>query len=223
MYKKIANVYATVDAIAKTKSNTGTLQYPFRGIDDVYNALHKVFSEEGIFVTPEILESSRTQIVNKSGTTGYHTVSKIKFTFYAEDGSFVSATAEGEAIDYGDKSTSKSQSMSFKYALLQTFMIPTEDTEDGDKHTPETGTKKPDVTPDALKPNSKGEIELPQGDHAKTMQQLAKCKSETHLQIYQKVRESHNWKPEELKEQDDFIAALRAQWKAEADAAANMQ
>ena len=83
--------------------------------------------------------------------------------------------------------------------------------------------EKPDVTPDALKPNSKGEIELPQGDHAKTMQQLAKCKLEAHLQIYQKVRESHNWKPEELKEQDDFIAALRAQWKAEADAAANMQ
>ena len=29
--------------------------------------------------------------------------------------------------------------------------------------------------------------------------------------------------PAELKEQDDFIKALREQWKTEADAAANME
>lgn len=222
IYKKMANVYSKVDAIAKTKSNTGSLQYPFRGIDDVYNTLHKVFAEEGIFVTPEILNSERSQIVNKSGSIGYHTVSKIKYTFYAEDNSFVSAITEGEAIDYGDKSTSKSQSMSFKYALLQTFMIPTEDTEDGDKTSPEAGKKK-DVTPAALKTNAKGEIELPQGNHADVMAKLNKCKTEAHLLAYQKIREAHTWTPAELKEQDDFIKALREQWKTEADAAANME
>ena len=218
IYKKMANVYAKVDAITKTKSNTGSLQYPFRGIDDVYNTLHKVFAEEGIFVIPEILSSERNQITNKSGSIGYHTISKIKYTFYAEDGSSVSASAEGEAIDYGDKSTSKSQSMSFKYTLLQTFMIPTEDTEDGDKTSPEAGKH----TPAVLK-NTKGEIELPQGNHADVMSKLNKCKSEAHLLAYQKIREAHTWTPAELKEQDDFIKALREQWKTEADAAANME
>ena len=207
IYKKMANVYAKVDAIAKTKSNTGSLQYPFRGIDDVYNTLHKVFAEEGIFVIPEILSSERNQITNKSGSIGYHTISKIKYTFYAEDGSNVSASAEGEAIDYGDKSTSKSQSMSFKYTLLQTFMIPTEDTEDGDKTSPEAGKH----TPAVLK-NPKGEIELPQGNHADVMAKLAKCKTEEHLKAYFKIRDAHTWTTQQRADQDKYVEQLRQSW-----------
>ena len=77
-------------------------------------------------------------------------------------------------------------------------------------------------TPAVLK-NPKGEIELPQGNHADVMSKLNKCKSEAHLLAYQKIREAHTWTPAELKEQDDFIIALREQWKTEADAAANME
>lgn len=221
IYKKMANVYSKIEAIGKTQENKEQ-RFNFRGIDDVYNALHKTMAEEGIFLTPEVIETTRTQIQSKSGTNGWHTISKIKFTFFAEDGSSVPAITDGEAIDYGDKSTSKSQSMAIKYALLQTFMIPTEDTEDGDKTSPEAGKKK-DVTPAALKTNAKGEIELPQGNHADVMAKLNKCKTEAHLLAYQKIREAHTWTPAELKEQDDFIKALREQWKTEADAAANME
>ena len=225
IYKKMANVYAKVEAISKNNENKEQ-RFKFRGIDDVYNTLHKIFAEEGIFITPENISTSRTQVQSKSGTNGYHTISLIKFTFFAEDGSFVCATAEGEAIDYGDKSTSKSQSMAIKYALLQTFMIPTEDTEDGDKTTPEpvkTQSKpKTDVTPDTLK-NDKGKIVLEKGKQEPAMAMLQKAKTEQEISEFLTNRAKRTWTTEELKEQDDLITDLRAQWKAEADAAANMQ
>ena len=206
IYKKMANVYSKIEAIGKTQENKEQ-RFKFRGIDDVYNALHKTMAEEGIFLAPEVIETTRTQIQSKSGTNGWHTISKIKFTFFAEDGSSVSAVTEGEAIDYGDKSTSKSQSMAIKYALLQTFMIPTEDTEDGDKTSPEAGKH----TPAVLK-NPKGEIELPQGDHTDVMARLAKCKTEEHLKAYFKIRDAHTWTAQQRAEQDKFIAELRQSW-----------
>ena len=206
IYKKMANVYSKIEAIGKTQENKEQ-RFKFRGIDDVYNALHKTMAEEGIFLAPEVIETTRTQIQSKSGTNGWHTISKIKFTFFAEDGSSVSAVTEGEAIDYGDKSTSKSQSMAIKYALLQTFMIPTEDTEDGDKTSPEAGKH----TPAVLK-NPKGEIELPQGNHKDVMAKLAKCKTEEHLKAYFKIRDAHTWTAEERKEQDTYVEGLRKAW-----------
>jgi hypothetical protein len=55
-----------------------------------------------------------------------HTVSLlVSYTFMAEDGSSVITSMAGEASDSGDKATSKALSMALKYALFQTFMIPT--------------------------------------------------------------------------------------------------
>ena len=206
IYKKMANVYSKIEAIGKTQENKEQ-RFKFRGIDDVYNALHKTMAEEGIFLAPEVIETTRIQIQSKSGTNGWHTISKIKFTFFAEDGSSVSAVTEGEAIDYGDKSTSKSQSMAIKYALLQTFMIPTEDTDDGDKTSPEAGKH----TPAVLK-NPKGEIELPKGDHVKIMQELDKVKNEKQLKFYYDKRAKFTWTTEEITEQDKFVEQLKSQW-----------
>lgn len=132
IYQAMSNVYGKIGAIGKDQRNEQQ-RFNFRGIDDVYNSLHKIFAEEGIFVIPEKQSSSRESIESKSGGKGFITISTIKFNFYASDGSCVSSIVDGEGADYGDKSTSKSQSMAIKYALLQIFMVPTEDTIDGDK------------------------------------------------------------------------------------------
>lgn len=210
IYQKMANVYKEVDAIAKTKSNAGDIKYPFRGIDDVYNTLHKVFAKEGIFLVPETISSGVEPITSKNGTAGFHIISRIKFTFYAEDGSSVYAIAEGEAIDYGDKATSKSQSMAIKYALLQTFMIPTEDTEDGDAVSPDAGKKS--VTPPVLKG------EKPKATQAAFMAKLGKCKTEAHITAALKVRDVFEWTNAELAEQNKIIAELRESFKQGATA-----
>ena len=48
-----------------------------------------------------------------------------KFTFYAPDGSNLSATTAGLANDYADRSAAQAQSVAFRVALLQTFALPT--------------------------------------------------------------------------------------------------
>ena len=54
-------------------------------------------------------------------------LSKIKYIFYAEDGTSVEAITIGEGMDSGDKATNKSMAIAMKYALFQVFCIPTEE------------------------------------------------------------------------------------------------
>jgi hypothetical protein len=56
----------------------------------------------------------------------------MKYTFYAKDGSSISAVVIGEGMDSGDKASNKAMAVALKYALLQVFCIPTEDTKDPD-------------------------------------------------------------------------------------------
>ncbi len=142
IYKQMAAILADTTAIAKSKRNAAQ-GFNFRGIDDVMNELHSSFAKHGVFLTTEILEVVREEKPTKSGGTMVHQFQKLKFSFYAEDGSSVSSTVIGEAMDSGDKSGNKCMSIGLKYALLQAFLIPTEDMLDPDLESPQLGTKAP--------------------------------------------------------------------------------
>jgi hypothetical protein len=136
IFKQIPKVMAEIEAIGKNRLNqTPGASFKFRGIDDVYNELHSRLAKHGVFTVPIILGRERKDIVSKAGNKGYHAVTNFRFRFYAEDGSFVEADADGEAADYGDKVSNKAASIAHKYALLQVFCIPTEDDKDPDSVT----------------------------------------------------------------------------------------
>lgn len=67
---------------------------------------------------------------------------KVKYTFYAEDGTSVTATVTGEGMDSGDKSLNKAMSIAFKYACFQVFCIPTEEMVDPDGESHEVQAKR---------------------------------------------------------------------------------
>ena len=71
-----------------------------------------------------------------------YSVLKVKYTFYAEDGSHVSAVVQSEGMDSADKSSNKAMSAACKYALFQVFNIPTKELIDPDATTPEKSVKK---------------------------------------------------------------------------------
>lgn len=133
------NIFETIDlimkevpAIGKTKQNTKQ-NYKFRGIDDVMNKLQPIFAKYKLFVIPEVLEQTREERKTSMGGTLLYSICKIKYTFYAEDGSHVEATVIGEGMDSGDKASNKAMAIAFKYALFQVFCIPTEELKDPDK------------------------------------------------------------------------------------------
>lgn len=155
IYKAINGVMQDVGAITKEKLNKQQ-GFNFRGIDDVMNALYPAMVKHKLFVVPEILEQIREERQTKSGGNLIYSICKIKYTFFAEDGSNVSAIVIGEGMDSGDKATNKAMSIAFKYACFQTFCIPTEENEDPDGECHKVESKK--ITP-AMLATIKAEIE----------------------------------------------------------------
>lgn len=136
IYKAMREIMAASEAITKDRKN---LQqgYMFRGIDDVYNSLHAIMAQHGVFMLTEVLEERSEERQNKSGGALIYRILKIKFTFCAEDGSSVSSIVIGEAMDSGDKASNKALSVAQKYCLMQTFLIPTDDPKDPEIDSPE--------------------------------------------------------------------------------------
>lgn len=134
IYIKIANILKETKAISKTEKNQQQ-GFKFRGIDNVMNELHELFSKNEVFILQEVQEWSTTDRPTKSGGLNTFTRAKIKFRYMTTDGSFVETTNVGEAMDSGDKGMNKAMSVALKYSLLQMFLIPTDEPKDPDTHT----------------------------------------------------------------------------------------
>lgn len=136
IYESITKIMEDIPAIGKDQTNK-TQGFKYRGIDDVMNALQPLLSKNKVFIVPQILEQNREErTTNKDGNLIY-SICKIKYIFYAEDGTSVEAITIGEGMDSGDKATNKAMAIAMKYALFQVFCIPTEEMKDPDGETPE--------------------------------------------------------------------------------------
>jgi hypothetical protein len=148
IHTAMSSILGEVDAIAKTRTNAGQ-GFKFRGVDDVYRELHKVFAKHHVYMAPNVLEQRHEERTTAKGTVQMWTVIRMQYTFFATDGSSVSMSTLGEAIDTGDKSCGKAQSYAHKICLLQAFCVPCEESEDPDEHSPRLGARGRPQKPDA--------------------------------------------------------------------------
>lgn len=141
IYSAICGVMEDIGVVGKGDYNKQQ-GFKYRGIDAVMNALNPAMIKHKIFCTPEVLEQTREERSTKNGGNLIYSVCRMRYRFYATDGSFVEAIVVGEGMDSGDKATNKAMSIAFKYACFQTFCIPTEDFAiDPDKETPPPSAK----------------------------------------------------------------------------------
>ena len=140
IYETINAVMGEIGVIGKTSRNEQQ-KFMFRGIDAVMNAINPALVKYKLFIVPEVLEQTREERQTKSGGALIYSVCKIKYTFYAEDGSSISSVVIGEGMDSGDKATNKAMSIAFKYACFQVFCIPTEEMVDPDAECHEVENK----------------------------------------------------------------------------------
>lgn len=136
IYEKMAKILQETKAISKSEKNQQQ-GFKFRGIDNVMNELHELFSKNEVIVLQEVIDFTTNDRPTKSGGVNTFTRAKIKFKYITTDGSFVETTNVGEAMDSGDKGMNKAMSIALKYSLLQMFLIPTEEQKDPDEQTPE--------------------------------------------------------------------------------------
>lgn len=140
IYQSISKIMEEITPISKDRENK-EFHFKYRGIEDVMNTLHPLLAKYKVFVVPEVLEQTREERTSKNGARMILSICKVRFTLYAEDGSFIQATTLGEGMDVSDKSTNKSMAIAMKYALFQIFCIPTEEMIDPDEESPDIGQK----------------------------------------------------------------------------------
>ncbi len=138
IYAQMSKIMAEVDPIAKDRQGH---QYKFRGIDDVYAALQAIMAKHCVFTVPKVLDDRVEERQTKKGDTVIYRVLRIRYRFYADDGSFVDATVIGEGMDQGDKGANKAMSVAHKYCLLQAYCIPTVEPKDPENEHHEVASK----------------------------------------------------------------------------------
>ena len=129
IYPAMVAIMSSITALEKSRQNQSQ-GYRFRGIDDVYNMLHEIMADKGVFCLPTVVADRHEERTNQKGTCLIYRIVTMRYTFMASDGSSVEATAIGEGMDSGDKAANKAMSAAQKYALLQAFLIPTDDEKD---------------------------------------------------------------------------------------------
>lgn len=144
IYAAIVGVMQDVGAVEKNTRNKDQ-GFMYRGIDAVMNALQPAMIKNKIFVVPTVLSEERTERTTAKGGVLFYTRLRIIYTFFAEDGSSVSAEVIGEAMDSGDKATNKAMSVAYKYACFQVFCIPTEEMHDPDAECHDVAPAEPEV------------------------------------------------------------------------------
>jgi hypothetical protein len=109
--------------IAKLRKNKDQ-GYSFRGIEDAMNEMSPILIAAGITVTPAYSDLTITASESKSGTKLRFATVKGCFTFKAGDGSQEVTECYGEGMDSSDKAVSKAQSVAYRTALFETFVVP---------------------------------------------------------------------------------------------------
>lgn len=125
VHKAMANVTRAVSYIAKQRSQG--VSYEFRGIDAVMNHLHGPLAENGLYLSPRVLDDWQVNMIpGTNNRTQAQALFRVAIDVYHEDGSMTTiGPGLAQSHDYGDKAVYQAQQNAIKYLLLEAFAIPT--------------------------------------------------------------------------------------------------
>lgn len=123
--QKVAAVSGELLAIPKVKHKESTVQYAFRSIDDVMNALNPLLAKHGICIAFKVLERKLTPIEGANNKRQF--MAEVIGELCVTDGiGSITAVEWAMSIDYSDKAPTQACSMAYKYALIRMFVVTTE-------------------------------------------------------------------------------------------------
>jgi hypothetical protein len=133
IYKQLNAVMLAVGNIGKDAKNDH-FGYHYRSAEAVVNRISPLLALNGIVVVPQVLDEFRENGKTKKGEENHFISLKVKYTFFASDGSSVEVITMGECADTSDRQAAKAQTHAFKTALTTLFAIATQPEDDPDKH-----------------------------------------------------------------------------------------
>lgn len=122
IYRLMAAALDQMPAVGKDQRNEQQ-GFSYRGVDDVLDHLNPILGRLGIFFVPAVVERVAEVRQTRSHATLWTVHLRVRYTFYAPDGSSVEAVGWGEGTDMADKATSKAMTMAMKSVIFQVFAI----------------------------------------------------------------------------------------------------
>lgn len=129
-------IVAVMTDIAKTGilKSSRAKDYAYRGIDAAMNSLSPLLIKHRIVVLAQYIDAT-TEMIDRTAVNngervvvGFTRIARVTCAvqfIHADDGSKLAGRYYGEAADTYDKAMIKAQSVAFRTALFQTFVVPT--------------------------------------------------------------------------------------------------
>ena len=150
-------VYTAITAIMAQLAETGIAkahvnardQYSYRSVDDVMGRIAPLLAKHRLCILPRVLERSSEERSGLGDVLLIRVALRVAFDFVSgRDGSAHVIEAYGEALDTGDKATSKAMSAAFKQAVLQAFCVPIAGSADSEATSHRLAAKRDQPDPD---------------------------------------------------------------------------
>jgi ERF superfamily len=124
------------EGVAKGRTTSAQGRYPYRGVDDIVDAVAIHMASAGLNIYQRTIEHRIEEHKSSTGGVLFYCYVKCEFEFAAvEDGSTRITQFIGESFDSGDKSTGKAETYAYRNCLSKTFVIPVNGSDaDSDKH-----------------------------------------------------------------------------------------
>lgn len=123
----LIGVMEEVLSVGKTGRNEQQ-GYSFRGVDAVVNAVGPAFRKHKVVAAPIKTATSYREVeVGKNRTLQRECTVTVIYRFHGPAGDHIDAEVPSEALDSGDKATSKAMSVAYRTVLLQVLTIPTDE------------------------------------------------------------------------------------------------
>lgn len=132
-----ARLMKSVTHVAKREKYSAVgVNYNFRGIDAVVNAVGPMLRELGIVPEIKIMTVERRDVLTSGNRASKETTVIVRYRWYAPDDSYLEFEIPGEALDTADKGTGKAMSVAYRIFWIQALALPT-DEPDPDAFRPE--------------------------------------------------------------------------------------
>lgn len=189
-YAEFASAMADLRAVGKDETNQNQ-GFKFRGIDGVMNAVGPVFRRHGLFIIPAVTDHTMQQVTGRNGRPMNVVTVTVSYTIAHSSGDTFTGIAVGEANDSADKATAKAMSVALRTFLLQSLVLPTQDS-DPDHDYLERGTRadRPaDVSPRVI---DAPDFNVETATRPQLMQAMREARAGNNRDLYEQIREAGN-------------------------------
>ena len=131
LYSAMSKVMTEVKHVQKTGNNTHD-RYTYTTDADLLRSLQPAMAKHGLALAPTDVQVTRSEHNTKSGASHDRVDVVVTYTLGHSGGGELKVVAPGTGVDRSDKAVYKAMTGAYKYALRQTFAVPTGDNAEED-------------------------------------------------------------------------------------------